>query len=152
MQIYLHSEGHEDPELVEVDETITVKEFLVDRDGELLWIEEVDEAVAADLTFVAAGIEHRGHVHVGRCAKVEVSVRYGGETKKRKFAPTAHIRKVVKWATGPDGFNLSEDESAKHILELPGSDHRVPDRTHVGSVAHDCALVLDLRPKIRHEG
>jgi hypothetical protein len=154
MRIYVHTSNAEDPKIVEVEPGGTVAELVKTVGGELIWLEDVDDEIDQSITLESAGVKELSHVHVGRCKKIEVSVRFGGETKTRKFAPSARIRRVTKWATGPNGFDLSEAEAEKHVLELPGADHRVPDRTHVGSIANPktCSVVLDLQPKVRHEG
>jgi hypothetical protein len=154
MRIYVHTANAEDPKILAVEAESTVAELLKTVGGELMWLEDADDEIDQSVTLAAAGVTELGHVHIGHCKKIEVSVRFGGETKTRSFSPSARIRRVAKWAMGPSGFDLSEAEAEKHVLELPGSDHRVPDRTHVGSIADatTCSLVLDLQPKVRHEG
>jgi hypothetical protein len=155
MEIYIHSEGKEDPELVEVAATASVAELLVREPGveEFIWVEEGDEPIAVELTLEAAGIRHRHHIHRGRCRRVEVKVRYNAE-KVHQFAPSATVAKVFDWATGKKAFDLTADERAKHVLAVPGADHPLAFNVHIGSLvkASSCEVVLDLVPKVRFEG
>jgi hypothetical protein len=156
MEIYIHTAGHEDPELIVVEATTTVRELLLVGDGqgaELLMIEEVDEPIDLDVTIEQAGIHHRHHVHRGRCRRVDVRVRYNGD-KSQVFHPVATIRKVFDWATGPDGFNLTPEQKAEHVLALPSADHFLDWEVRVGSLVSSgsCDVVLDLAPKSRFEG
>lgn len=154
MQIYAHTAGNEDPELIEVEDTVLVRELVVGHEGDMLWIEEQDEVLDLDTTLVAAGMQHRHHVHRGRCHRVDVRVRYGGEHRSEAFGPSATIGRVFRWVTEPEGFNLTAEERAKHVLALPGADHALDMSVHVGSLvdAGECAVVLDLIPKERFEG
>jgi hypothetical protein len=85
---------------------------------------------------------------------VVTSVRYGGVPKEKSFSPASTVERVFEWATGPNGFNLTPAEKAKHVLALPGADHPLDSATHVGSlVSHEgCHVQMDLAPKSRFEG
>ena len=157
MEIYVHTAGYEDPKLIEIEGTKLVRELLVVADGkgaELIMIEEVDEPVGLDLTIEEAGIHHRHHVHRGRCRRVTVRGRYGGRDISHEFRPVAIIRLVFDWVTGPEGFNLTPVEKAKHVLAQPGADHFLDWEVRVGSLVttDTCEVVLDLAPKSRFEG
>ncbi len=153
MELYVHSEGQEDPELVV---TATVAALVVVREGddvEMIWIEDAEEPLELDITLEAAGVGHRHHVHRGRCRRVDVRVRYNGD-RSHDFPPSATVRRVFEWATGPKGFNLTPEEKAKHVLALPGADHALDRSVHIGSLVTrgSCDVVLDLAPKERFEG
>jgi hypothetical protein len=158
MELYVHSEGNEDPDLVEVESSGTIRELVVVREGrdgqELIWAENGDEPLELDITFEAAGIAHRHHVHRGRCRRVRVLVRYGGDTRPHDFPPSATVARVFDWACGPLGFNLTPEQRAKHVLAVPGADHALDPGVHIGSLvsAGSCEVVLDLAPKERFEG
>lgn len=156
MEIYLYTAGNEDPELIEIDGTAAVRELLAVGDGrgaELVMIEEAAEPVELDITIEQAGIRHRHHVHRGRCRRVDVRVRYSRDIT-REFHPVATIRRVFDWATGPDGFNLTPEQRAEHVLALPGADHFLDWEVRIGSIVTPgtCDVVLDLAPKSRFEG
>ncbi len=156
MQVYVHTAGKEDPELVEVPPTALVRELVVvDANGEeLVWLEEVDQPLDVQLTLEAAGIRHRGHVHRGRCRKVTVSVRFNADSKAHAFSPANTVDRVLRWATGEHGFDLPPAEAAKHTLAVPGADHPLDPRVHIGSLVTpgSCDVKVDLLPKVRFEG
>lgn len=81
-------------------------------------------------------------------------MRYGGVDHTHFFGPATTIRRIFEWATGKDGFNLTDEQRAKHVLALPGADHFLGWTVHSGSLvpAGTCAAVLDLDPKARFEG
>jgi len=155
MEIYVHSAGREDPELLEVPKTALVRELVAATgSSEFVWLQDADEPIDLDLTLEAAGVPHRGHVHRSACKGIDVRVRFNGAEKTRDFAPAATVETVLKWATGEHGFVLSAAEAAKHTLAQPGADHPLDPRVHIGSLVgtEACDLVLDLIPKVRFEG
>jgi hypothetical protein len=158
MEIYVHSAGREDPEIVEVAEATVVREIVSGSNSgdaaEFVWVEETEEPVDLALTLEQAGIKHRDHVHRGRCRRVDVKVRFNADTKAHDFTPAARMERVLKWATGKSGFDLTPAEAAKHTLAVPGADHPLDPRVHVGSLvtAPSCEVTLDLLPKARFEG
>jgi hypothetical protein len=155
MEIYVHSVGREDPELVEVSATDRVGELVEGEPGgeNLVWLENAEEPLDPSATLEAARVSHRGNVHRGRCRKVETTVRFNG-SKSHAFSPATTVDRVLKWATGEHGFDLSPAEAAKHTLALPGADHPLDPRVHIGSLVAGgtCDVVLDLVPKVRFEG
>ena len=156
MQIYLHSSQSTELQLIEVEETLTVRDLAAAHGpgGEgSVWVEDQDDALEVDLTLGKAGIVERGHVHISKCRRVKVRVRYGGDDKVKDFAPGATIARVFKWATGKKGFDLTPSERAKHTLGICDTLTEPDKAEHVGSLASDqCALCLDLAPKERFEG
>lgn len=155
MELFLHTEGHEDPELNEIEATAVVRELLVDTEPDgSIWIEETDEAAELDITLEQAGIRHRHHIHRGRCRRVEAVVRFNSQRLKHTFGPGTTIKTVYHWASGPAGFNLTPDQAAKHVLAVPGADHFLDSSVHIGSLvtAGSCEVVLDLLPRERFEG
>lgn len=156
MEIYRHTEGHEDPELIEIEASALVRELLVAEsdDGDQIWIEERDEPVVLDITIEEAGIRHRHHVHHGRCREVDVQIRFNGERISRDCRQLATVKHVFDWATGDDGYKLTPEQKAKHVLALPGADHFLDWNVRVGSLVttDTCEVVLDLLTKERFEG
>jgi hypothetical protein len=137
--------------LIEVAEGARVAELIVDLEpGHRVWLEEAEEPLELEAILIEVGVKHRSRVHATRCHRIDVGVRYNGETKTREFPPAAVIESVFAWAVGPHGFNLSEGEHGDFTLKL-GDDE--PDRSdHVGSWAIECGVVFDLTPKHRFEG
>lgn len=91
-------------------------------------------------------------VHVGRCKKVEVTVRYFGKPKTRKFVPSARIKRVKNWATKV--FEVPAAEAARHSLRLPDTTEELAADVHVGTLVlkGTCGVVLDLVPSDRING
>jgi hypothetical protein len=154
MELYVHSAGSEDPELVEVGASALVRELVVSEEDGHVWIEEAEEELDLDITLEAAGIRHKHHIHRGRCHRIEVRVRYGGEDHEKSFSPAATIKRVFDWAAGEHAFKLSKEQRAKHVLAIPGADHFLAWTVQVGSVAEQdtCSVVLELAPRERFEG
>ena len=92
-------------------------------------------------------------MHVTRCLKVKVAVRFNGETKSRVFPPSATVERVRRWAA-LRAFGMSPRDAAEHILQIQGTTTR-PDRdTHTGALTDGktCAVAFDLVPSKRVEG
>ncbi len=155
MELFVHTAGNEDPDVVEVEDTALVRKLLVGdgADGRI-WAEGIDEDISLEITLAEAGIRHRHHVHRGRCARIEVVVRFNGETFTSTFGPGTPIKFIEKWAFGDKAADLSPDQAAKHVLALPGADHFLAATVHVGSLvtAGSCQVALDLLPRDRFEG
>lgn len=155
IEIYVHSEGSEDPKLVRLERTAFVRDLLGSEDEEhLLWTDEQDEPLDVNATLETSGVRHRDHVHRGRCRTVHVEVRYNSDRIHRDFRQVAKIKRVFEWAVGDEGFNLASEQRAKHVLALPNADHFLNWNVHVGSlvISGSCRVVLDLVPRERFEG
>jgi hypothetical protein len=83
---------------------------------------------------------------------VVVTVRYGGDNTETGFPPAATLQAVFAWVTGPGGFNLPADQRAKHDLGVCGTGVLADRNTHIGSLATECSLCLDLAPRDRFQG
>jgi len=147
MELFLHSEGGEDPEIVEAEAGAKVRMLAVEtgRDGKV-WVEEIDDEIDLDLTFEEAGIGHRHHVHRGRCHRVKVVVQFNATDFKHEYGPGTTIKKVYHWASGDKAADLSPEQKAKHVLALPGADHFLADGVHIGSLITPgtCEVTLNL--------
>src|SRR6266702_1805286 len=135
MELFSHSAGREDPELIEIHAAAVVRELLVGMEPNgSVWLEETDEPVELDITVEQADIHHHQHVHRGHCPRVEVAVRFNAERLEHSFGPGTTIRTVYRWISGPEGFNLSPYQAAKHVLAVPGADHFLDSGVHIGSL------------------
>lgn len=114
------------------------------------WAEDSDEPL--DAAALAATIGDKRHIHITRCRRITVTVNYAGRQKERKFAPGATIQAVRRWAIGPDGFGLPETQRPKHEVGVCGTGVLAERDDHVGTLATDCSLCLDLAPKDRFQG
>lgn len=145
MELFLHSEGGEDPEIVEVEPNAKVRTLATDP-GDEVCIEEIDEEIDLDLTFEEADIGHRRHVHRGRCHRVKVVVQFNATDFEHEYGPATTIKKVYRWASGDKAADLSPEQKAKHVLALPGADHFLADGVHIGSLitSGTCEVTLNL--------
>jgi hypothetical protein len=154
MELFVHAIEHEHPNVIEVEATALVRSLLVESDADgHVWVEEVDEEIALDITFEDAGIGHHHHVHRGRCRRIDVVVRFNGN-HEHSFGPATTIKTVHRWACGPQVANMSKEQAATHVLAVPGADHFLEDGVHIGSLAQSgsCSVTLDLLPRSRFEG
>jgi hypothetical protein len=162
IEVFLQVEGGKDIVLVHVPQGGSVRDLLHvakehgpefrEDDAIMVFIEDMDEAVELDVLLEDAGISHRGHVHVHRCHRVEVSVNFNGMRVSDSFPPSATVARIKKWAAKELG--MSEKDAAEHVLEVSGTKVSLDEDIHVGTlVVHPgCQISLDLRPKVRVEG
>lgn len=152
IEIYVHSVGSRDPELVKVPSSGRVADLLTE--GESLWVQDGAEPIPTDNLLPQAGIARRSHVHRNRCGEVKVRVRYAGAELFGEFSPAARVLRVFRWATGPEGFKLAESQVPKHGLALPDGTELLDPGVHVGSLAEEvrCTVTVDLVAKDRFAG
>lgn len=152
-ELYLHRRGDPRVALLDVDTAATVETALGLGDGELVWAEDSDTEIDVSMTVSAADLRHRGHVHAGRCRKVETEVTHNSVAKQHTFPPSTRIERVFEWAVSKRGFNLTPTDAAEHELVVSGTSIKPDPSDHVGSfVGDDCAVAFSLVPKIRNEG
>jgi len=127
--------------VIEVDDTDILLAVIPLADGEELWEEDADSALAPGA--VGADLKRR-RLHRGR-HRVDVRVHYNGDTKDRRFAPGATIERVHEWAVGPHAFNLNPADAGDLVLRETGSTEELDTGAHVGRLAGlDHELDLDL--------
>jgi len=151
MQIFLHTESG--LTLEDVDETATIADLadkvgIADATG---WREDDDDPADA-IAILAKVVGDKGHLHLTRCRRVGVTVNFAGKQKDRRFAPGVTMGRVRRWAVGPDGFDLPHKERPKHEVGVCGTGVIADRNDHVGTLATDCDLCLDLAPKDRFQG
>ena len=152
IEIYLHTEGLRDLELIEVAGGSRVSGLLAE--GEHLWAQDEDSPVEAEVSLAEAGIGPSGHVYRGRCSRVKVRVRFHGQDRLEEFPPSARLIRVYHWAVGDKGFELPSEQVPKHGLALPRGDEILDRELHIGSLVSDdrCVVDLDLVPRDRFAG
>jgi hypothetical protein len=151
MKIFLHTQS--ELALQEIDTTTTVADLagalgLTDAIG---WSEDAEEPLD-DTSRLAEAIGDNGHLHLNRCRRIDVTINYAGKAKTNKFAPGTTIGRVRRWAVGEDGFDLPQKERPKHEVGLCGTGVIADRNDHIGTLATDCILCLDLAPKDRFQG
>jgi hypothetical protein len=154
MEIYIHRSGKERIQLRDVDGSTTVAEAVGLDSDETVWLEDVEEDSLDTNGTVAESIGERGHVHVNRCHRVGVTANFNNVTKEHSFGPGATIKRVFGWVTGTDGFSMSKEDRAEHVLQLCGTEDQPDPSDHIGSLVTEdsCELCFDLVPKHRFEG
>lgn len=151
MELFLHtSDGIA---IADYDDETTVADLAtrVGHPDATAWVED-DDAPLAPTTRVAKATHHRGHLHLGRCSEVTVTVRFGGDAIETPRPPGTTIQSIFAWATGPHGYKLTADQRAKHELGVCGTGVIADRNDHIGTLAADCALCLDLAPRERFQG
>ena len=154
MEIFLHQRAAETG-FLKVDPGKRIGDFGIEclGEGALVWLEDGKEALDPEKTLAEAGVGERCHVHVSCCKGVVVKVRYGGDSVEESFPPAAIADSILKWATSPEGFKLTDAEAAKHVLQVCGANTELDQAEHIGFFADDdCSLCLDLVPRDRFEG
>ena len=164
IELFIQGEGHKDIVVLEVSQSTTAAELvrLAIRAGAVaqgaedearLWLENEDEPLEREVVLVEAEIIHGSHVHLHRCHRIEVTIRYNGTSHNRHFAPSSTLAKVHRWAVSHNAFNLSEIDAAEHALQVCGSADRPDSGAHLGTlVSGKCEVCFDLVPKRRVEG
>lgn len=151
MQIFLHTTTGLAVHNVDDQTTVEAVAAELGLADASAWLEDDDDAL--DPTAVvakAAGVQ--GHIHVNRCRSVEVTINFAGKQKTHTFAPGTTVQAVRQWAVGPNGFDLPQKERPKHEVGVCGTGVIAERTDHVGTIATDCGLCLDLAPKDRFQG
>ena len=165
IEVFVRGEGIKDTEIVKVPKGGSVTELLEalskkginlsqDENPSCLFLEESEEPLRPDQMLAEAGINDKSHVHVHRVRKIEITVTYNGSSETKDFPPSTTLYRIKEWAVSKKVFNLSEVDSAEHVLQISGSNIRPDEDSHIGSLVNYPAQTLsfDLVPKIRVEG
>jgi hypothetical protein len=163
IELFLQGEGIADITLVRVPRDGTARDIieaakshgLATPDGEaLVLVEDAEEPLAPDARLEAAGIGHRGRVHVHRCRRVAVTVNFNADTQAEEFPPSATVGRVKKWAVGKKAFDLQGVDATEHVLQVCNSSTRPDEDVHIGTLVAvpGCGLCFDLVAKQRVEG
>ncbi len=131
------------------EELIFVEDFAVPVDADVLF----EELLTEDIGTGAGGECKPLRLHIHRCRRVEVAVRFNGQTATRRFGPSTTIHRIHDWAARR-AFGLSPRDAAEHVLQIQGTSTRPDREVHIGTLVAcgDCALAFDLVPFKRVEG
>jgi len=96
-RVFLHTPDAREPEVIdELVETITVREVITRHlevtDGYVTLLEDTETEISDELTLAEAEIGHNAHLHVGKQAKVHVSVGYLGRSISEDLSAATTIR------------------------------------------------------------
>lgn len=151
MQIFIHTTTGLVLESIEDKATVTDLITATGITDAAAWLEDAEAQLDAT-SLVAKAIGDKGHVHITRCRRIEVTINFNGKSKSRRFSPAATIARVRRWAVGDEGFDLPQKERPKHEVGVSGTGVIADRNDHVGTLAIDCELSLDLAPKDRFQG
>ena len=160
ISVFYQTEGHRDIGHLEIEPGATVaqlKELVAkaaNADGELvLFAEDADEPLAADVVVKDVAGAHGLKVHAHRCKEIAVAVTFNRKVARRTFKPGTTVAKVKKWAAVKE-FGMTPDEAGEHLLQIVGTHDRPAPNTHLGTlVAHPhCQIGFDLVPDERVNG
>jgi hypothetical protein len=150
MQVFVHTPDGLTIEKVADTSTIGDLASAVGLDDATGWLEDMDDELALDAAVAAIG-DH-GHLHLNRCKRIEITIHLAGKEMSHKFAPSATVGRVRRWAVGEDGFDLPKTQRPKHEIGICNSGVIADRQDHVGTLATDCKLCFDLAPRDRFQG
>jgi hypothetical protein len=96
--------------------------------------------------FTHAGTRTAMSLVAHRVNRIPVTVNFEHHSKTMLFAPSATVFKVLRWATGKNGYHLDDDARAKANLMQPGAEAPLARDQVIGrlfGVGH-CGLTLEL--------
>ena len=113
--------------------------------------EDADEPVSHHTKAADAGLQHHGHVHCHPCRRIEVTVNLD-KAKSRKFAPSARIARVRRWALR--AFELSGPAASDFVLQICQSDQRPRLNQHLAELVKQgtCSICFDLVKEVTPQG
>lgn len=119
----------------------------------LVYVEDGDEPIADDTPL---GQLHRSgalKVHIHRCRKVKVTIRFNDKMATDGFPPSATVARVKKWAAEKQ-FGMTPEEAGEHVLQISGTQDRPAPGTHIGTLTGEtpCKVEFDLVPDERVNG
>jgi hypothetical protein len=145
MEVFVHLDGTTEVKRhrVElVDTTGTLIRQFGDKNSQV-WLRSATEPLAADDFLIEFGVMENDHLHICSCRHIKVQVRHGADVKDAEFSPAATVSSLVSWAAGPQGFNLAPAGQGQ-ILRVCGTRVVPEPETHLGSLAKDCVLCIEL--------
>lgn len=96
--------------------------------------------------------EHGVRVHLHRCKRVEVKVRFGVEVVHHQFRPATTVGRVRLWAG--EKFGMAPGDIAEHVLQIAGTTEQPDVDVHIGMLTKcpQCEVTFDLVPAHRING
>jgi hypothetical protein len=113
---------------------------------------DVQAAVNVNLTLDVLEIELHRHVHCHTCRHVAVEVAFNGDTKRRRFSPSATICTVTQWARRK--FRLDPTAAAEYVLQIVDTTEQPRSDKHLGELLEigTCYLGLEFVREITPQG
>ena len=160
INLFYQGEGRAQMEHLEMDDATTfgqLKVQLTQRygadDHAHLFMEDDDELVDETRPLGEFATKAGLKVHLHRCRHVEITVSFNGKSVERRFAPSATIGRVKRWAAERK-FGMTHDDATDHSLQLSGTHTQPAANVHVGTLTDGkvCGLAFDLVPDPRVQG
>lgn len=168
IEIFIHPAG-EKPQITSVEASDTIAQALAkagivvspedhlfvagseDDNAEVVGDDDPDQPVLLSARVGDVGLTRHGHLHCHPCRRIQVTVRKD-ETKTRKFAPTARVARVRRWAL--KAFGLSGQAASDFVLQLCDSDQRPRPNQHLSELAQSdtCSICFDLVKELTPQG
>jgi len=161
LKLFVQFEGNRRIEIIEVDDSSTVRAILDAairaglpddcKDGALVFAHDGDTPLNLEAIISSVGICHKHRVHIHRCCKVEVTLHFNEITEKHHFPPSAAVERVKREFVKK--IHMSPVDATEHVLQICGSTDRPEPDIHIGALIHGCCLLcFDLVPIKRVEG
>jgi len=152
IDLFYQAEGLREIEHIEIEPDTTfadLREKLREKHGiaadALLFVEDDDDP-ADDVVQLKDRAGPKGlKVHIHRCRHIEVTVTFNCETVEHRFAPSATVARVKRWAAERK-FGMTGEEASEHVLQIAGTHERPTPGTHIGALTNGliCGLAFDL--------
>jgi hypothetical protein len=160
LTVFYQAEGLSSVEVIDVERDTTVatlREILGAKHGWpaeiVLFAEDVDDDLDTSMLVCQFEVSAGTKLHAHRCRKIDVAVSYNGVTAPFTCAPSATVGRVKQHAA-IDGFHLSEEAAAEHVLQIKGTTTQPNPGAHIGALVRhpECHIAFDLVPKQRVQG
>lgn len=161
INVFLQGEGIKDIMRLQLEPRSTVLEVKracesglgVQMNGEVaVFLEDGDEPLEDTATLESQPSKHGVRLHVHRCRRVAVNVKYSDRTMEHAFAPGVTVGTVKSLAAKQ--FGITKEDAAELILQIAGTKEQPDVDVHIGTLATcpACAIALDLVPNSRIQG
>lgn len=161
-EIFVQGEGLREAAVLSVSPSMTVAEvasraqelgFPGSGEEAIILLEDADAPLLHQHRLEEAGIRRDHCLHVNRCHRVLVAVNFNGSIE-RTFPASSTLRSVLKWAVGPQGFNLPAQDAAEQVLAFGDPATIVSEDQHVGSFTASgvCSAAFEMGPAARFQG
>lgn len=161
LEIFVITAEGASPKRLQLEAEATVADLIKSTHGNgeikmleevMVFVEDEDEPLDHSRKLGDCGLSGRPFLHCHRCRHIAVTVNYNGTLKEKKFAPSATVAKVLKWALKE--FGLKGQDAEDKVLRIDAQSQPLEPETHVGSlVKHSmCSLNLFLTPSVLVNG
>lgn len=152
IEIYLHRENQQKPEIVEVQENTSysglMNELPINDSSEYNLFEEDQEIIENKDKVIKLKV--KSHFHCHRCKKVEITVTYNGQNVQLSLPPSSTGDKILRKSCKE--FGITEDDATD--LHLKSGSVVFKTKDHIGSYVSfpNCKIQLNLLPNNQMQG